>query len=103
MHAVESPKRFKVILDYIVENERAYSGAMIAFNKKVAESKSAKTRAFSRILAYFLKKQLIDRTYENELSVIQNNIDCVLAVPESARHKEIVDQNERRIRLSKQM
>lgn len=103
LYAIESPLRLKVIYDYIVRNEKNYAAAMREYELKLKEVKDPRIRIFSKLLAYLLKKSLLERTYEAELQVIQNHINAYLAVPESARHKELIDQNERIVKFSKQL
>jgi len=50
----------------------------------------------SKILAFFLKKQLMERDYEVELAIIEKHINNELPLYETARVKDMLDADDRK-------
>jgi hypothetical protein len=67
---------------------------MSVYNQKVKTHPSAKVRMTSKILAYFVYRQMMERTLQTELELIEHNINLLLPMPESARalHMTVIEQ-----------
>lgn len=101
LYAIESKSRKKVVLDFIVKTERDYIDQMIFYNKMMTEKPDRKERVVSKVLAYFVKKQLLERSYEAEINILEKNVNDELPLPDNARQKELQEAIERKKRFSK--
>ncbi len=88
MHALESNKRKQIIYDYIVKTERDYTQAMFEYRKSLEINPNRQERVISKILCYFVEKQIKERTFDNELEIIDNAIEKEIPLPENNRNKE---------------
>jgi secreted Zn-dependent insulinase-like peptidase len=75
LSAIESPKRKKIIYDYIYKTEREYINAMVKYKRSLAANKDPTERVWSKFLEYFTKKQLLERSYEVEIDILERNIN----------------------------
>jgi hypothetical protein len=88
LHALESNKRKQIIYDYIVKTERDYTQAMFEYRKSLEINPNRQERVISKILCYFVEKQIKERTFDNELEIIDNAIEKEIPLPENNRNKE---------------
>jgi hypothetical protein len=58
---------------------------MVEYKELVAENTDPRTRIISKILCYFVKRQVIDRDYDIELDLIDQAIDKGCPVPKKVK------------------
>ena len=85
LQAINSQHKDKVIYDYIVQNERDFATAMIQYKQTIKEIKDPKTRVISLILSYFFKRQIMERSVDAEIDIIQKNIEVEFDEPEKIK------------------
>ena len=103
LHAVESAKRKQIIYDYIVQNEREYSEAMVSYNQMLVGLQNRQERVISKILAYFVKRQILERTFDTELDIIEKQIEAEIPLPDNAKNKDLDQQIDKKRRLKRQL
>ena len=74
---------------------------MISYKKMLEEKTNRRERVISKILSFFVKKQLLERSYDVEIGILEKNVNLELPLPDIARQKELIEAIERKKRFSK--
>lgn len=62
--------------------------AMVEFRKRLESNPNRSERVISKILCYFVEKQIFDRTFDNELEIIENAIEKEIPLPDNTKNRE---------------
>lgn len=76
---------------------------MVAYRSMLEELPNRQERVISKILAYFVKLQILERTFDNELDIIEKHIEAEIPLPDNAKNKDLGHQSEQKRRYRKQL